>query len=162
MALRPAPSGATYPACPTDAELTREPELRGKHRPDADCEYRAEVVATGPVGGGTARVVLGAFRTPDVRLMIGWLADQALRIADGLDPAPDVHWLDPAQRGALMTSGSLTQLPSAPAELRAWCADPEERRTAYDRLRAGRQFVLGAADHTGTYALWVVPCPNHP
>lgn len=121
------------------------------------CEYRAEAVATGPVGGGTARVVLGAFRTPDLGLMLGWLSGQALRIADGLDPAPDVRWLDPAQRGALMTSAKLDELPSAPAELRAWCASAAEHRTAYDRLRAGQPFELRVADHTGTYSLLAVP-----
>ncbi|MFI6641819.1 hypothetical protein [Streptomyces sp. NPDC050504] len=120
-------------------------------------EYRAEAVAVGPVGGGTVRVVLGTFRTPYPGRAVRWLSAQALRVADGLDPDPGVGWLAPEQRGALVTSPELDRLPSAPAALRAWCADEAGRRTAYERLREGRPVVVEAVDHTGAYVLWAVP-----
>lgn len=120
-------------------------------------EYRAEVAATGPVSGGTVRVVLGTFRTPHLGTMLRWLTDQAHRVADGLDPAPDARWVLPEHRGALVTTSELNRLPSAADELRAWCADPVGRRAACDRLRAGWPVTVAAVDHTGTYSLWVVP-----
>lgn len=119
-------------------------------------EYRAEAVATGPVDGEMVRVVLGFFRTPYLGMAVGWLFVQAHRIADGLDPAPDAHWVEPAQRGALVTSPVLDELPSAPAELRAWCADPVSRQVAYDRLRHGLPVSVTVTDHTGAYALRAV------
>lgn len=101
-------------------------------------------------------MVLGTFRTPYPGRMVKWLSTQALRIADGLDPDPEVRWLDPAQRGALVTSPELNRLPSAPAALRAWCADEGGRRVAYERLCEGWPVMVEAADHTGTYVLWAV------
>ncbi|MFI6638199.1 hypothetical protein [Streptomyces sp. NPDC050504] len=120
-------------------------------------EYQAEVVATGPVNGKCVRVVLATLRTPYLGITSRWLLVQAHRIADGLDPAPDVRWLDPEQRGALVTSPELNRLPSAPAELRAWCANRVGQRMTYDRLRCGLSVVITVADHTGTYSLRAVP-----
>ncbi|MFI6641146.1 hypothetical protein [Streptomyces sp. NPDC050504] len=119
-------------------------------------EYCAEVAATGPVHDGTVRVVLGVFRTPYVGMAVGWLFAQAHRVADGLDPGPDAHWVEPAQRGVLVTSPALNELPSAPAELRAWCADPASRQVAYERLRHGLPVTATVTDHTGTYVLHAV------
>ncbi|MFI6644238.1 hypothetical protein [Streptomyces sp. NPDC050504] len=141
---------------PAPAPSQRAPAPSGSSDPPARYEYRSEVAATGPVDGGTVRVVLGSFRTPYLGMAVGWLFAQAHRVADGLDPGPDAHWVDPAQRGALVTSPSLDELPSAPAELRAWCADPGSRGLVYGRLRAGLPFAVTAADPTGTYTLHAV------
>lgn len=119
-------------------------------------EYQAEAVGTGTVDGKPVRVVLATLQTPYLGVVVRWLKIQAHRIADGLDPAPDVPWLE-SERRALVTGQHLDQAHSAPAELRAWCADESGRQLAFDRLRHGQPFTLGAADHTGTYCLWVVP-----
>ncbi|MEV0445474.1 hypothetical protein AB0I84_08055 [Streptomyces spectabilis] len=127
---------------------------------DGDCatrrEYHAEVVGTGPAGGKDVRVVLGTLETPYLGIMMRWLGTQANRIADGLNPDTDTSWLVKKRR-ALSVAHLPEEAPYVPAELRAWFADRERRQNAYDRLRDGWPFTLAAADHTGTYSLWVVP-----
>ncbi|MFI6639558.1 hypothetical protein [Streptomyces sp. NPDC050504] len=119
--------------------------------------FCAEVVAVGPVDGGTVRVVLGSFRSSYVGLVVRWLVVQAHRVADGLDPAPDVRWVRPGHRGVLVSSPVWDRLPSAPGALRAWCGDRVGRRVVCGRLREGLPVVVEVADHTGAYALRVVP-----
>ncbi|KUF15301.1 hypothetical protein AT728_29505 [Streptomyces silvensis] len=119
-------------------------------------EYHAEAVGTGTVGGQQVRVVLGTFETPYLGIMMRWVGTQAHRIADALDPEPCVPWLADAP-GALVMLHLPEWAPDVPTELRAWCADGEGRQSARDRLRAGRPFTLAAADHSGTYCVWVVP-----
>ena len=114
--------------------------------------YRVDVTAEGPVNGATVAVSLGSRMAPSRWLALRWLREQALRIADGLDPDPAAHWaagrvLDPVP----------ARLADAPTELRRWCEDEERQRAAADRLAEGLPFLLTAADHTGRYALCARP-----
>ncbi|MEU2874028.1 hypothetical protein ABZ769_33340 [Streptomyces olivoreticuli] len=122
--------------------------------------YRCEVIAEGPVYGKDqwALMVLGTFQTPFVSRALRWLRCQALRIADGLDPAPDAtsplcYSLRPVECAA--------QLGDAPTDLRNWANSDWSRQSAYDQLRDGEPFVLATADHTGRYSLaaWPVDVP---
>ncbi|WP_158857671.1 hypothetical protein [Streptomyces sp. NRRL B-1347] len=134
------------------------------HEPPTRREYQAEAVGTGPVtqkGCESVRVVLGSLKTPYLGIVMRWVGAQAHRIADGLDPAPDVWWLkdkkNEKKSKAIRALPLPEWAPDVPAELRAWCADRARRQEAYERLRAGWPFMLSAADHTGVYTVWVVP-----
>ncbi|MVO83974.1 hypothetical protein GPA10_04125 [Streptomyces sp. p1417] len=119
-------------------------------------EYHAEAVGTGPVDGQQVRVVLGTLETPYLGIMMRWVGTQAHRIADALDPEPCAPWLADAP-DALVMLHLPAWAPDVPTELRTWCADGGSRQAARDRLRAGWPFTLAAADHSGTYCVWVVP-----
>ncbi|MCM2388710.1 hypothetical protein [Streptomyces albipurpureus] len=118
--------------------------------------YWAEVIAEGPIAGSgeVARVVLGAFATPHVGRALRWLCVQAVRIANGLDPDPEVPW-----SGALICLepvGGL-ELGDVSTQLRNWVADEDSRFAAYRQLRRGDPFTLTASDWAGRYALTVWP-----
>ncbi|MFE3510586.1 hypothetical protein [Streptomyces sp. NPDC059129] len=58
------------------------------------CVYWAEAIAEFDRRGATEprRLVLGTFATPYAARALRWLCVQAVRIANGLDPDPDVPW----------------------------------------------------------------------
>ncbi|MCM2393943.1 hypothetical protein [Streptomyces albipurpureus] len=118
--------------------------------------YWAEVIAEGPVPGSSelARVALGAFATPYVRRALRWLSVQAVRIANGLDPDPEVPW-----SGALICLEPVAglELNDVSTQLRDWVMNEEFRHIAYRRLKGGSPFTLTASDWTGRYVLTVWP-----
>lgn len=120
--------------------------------------YWAEATAEGPVSGGaeSARVVLGTHGSPFIRPSLLWVAAQALRIADGLDPHPRTPW---APAGALrpVPASVSDQLGDVPTRLRAWAGSNKERRAAYAQVRAGDPYALIVSDHSGVYALALWP-----
>ncbi|MCM2389354.1 hypothetical protein [Streptomyces albipurpureus] len=122
-------------------------------------DYWAEVTAEGPVYGShdTARVVLAEYQSPFIRAAVRWLATQALRIADGLDPHPRMRWF-PTGALRIIPDHIGDQLDDVPAQLRAWAGSADERRATYQRLRNGDPFALIVSDHSGVYvlALWPV------
>jgi hypothetical protein len=115
--------------------------------------YRADVTAEGLVNGSPVAVLLGRYAGPSGRLALGWLREQARRVADGLDPDPaTARWV---------TEGTVGRVPDrladVPTELRRWCEDEERQEDAAERLAEGLSFRLAAADHTGSYVLRVWP-----
>ncbi|MFD9716805.1 hypothetical protein [Streptomyces sp. NPDC059076] len=97
-------------------------------------------------------ICLGAFVTPYAARAVRWLCVQAERLANGLDPDPDVPW-----SAALFSVDARTALDldlgDAPTLLRAWIADEDARREIVQDLKAGHEFSLEAADWTGRYKL---------
>ncbi|WP_228388535.1 hypothetical protein, partial [Streptomyces jumonjinensis] len=84
---------------------------------------------------------------------------QAVRIADRLDPAPDVPWrqaLCPVPPAINAEHGD------APTALRNWAGDDAIRQAAYRRLRDGQPVISTFGDHTGRYTLIVWPVPVRP
>lgn len=122
--------------------------------------YLAQVIAEGPVYGtdANARSVLGALATPYLGRVIRWVRQQAVRVADGLDPDPQTPWCG-ALRG--VECATINALGDAPTVLRQWARSDEARQAAYEALRAGVPFSLATADHTGRYvlAVWPVDVP---
>ncbi|MCC2276163.1 hypothetical protein LKL35_12160 [Streptomyces sp. ET3-23] len=127
--------------------------------------YWCEVIAEGPVYGKDewVRVSLGTFQTPFVGRALRWLRRQALRVADGLDPAPDAASSLCASLRPVECA-TIAQLGDVPTDLRNWADGDWSRQVAYDQLCGGEQFVLAAADHTGRYVLaaWPVDVPALP
>lgn len=101
-----------------------------------------------------ARVVLGAFATPFVRRALRWLSVQAVRIANGLDPDPEVPW-----SGTLICvePAAGLELGDVPTRLRSWVKDEEARHTAHRQLLDGAPYTLTVSDWTGRYLLTVSP-----
>lgn len=113
-------------------------------------------------GGDDRRAVfLGGTVAPTRRLALRWLRGQALRLAGGLDPAPDVPWAP---------AGVLRRIPAAardaPGALRGWAASLERQDDAAQRLAFGEPFVFIARDAAGWYRLTarplLVPCSVQP
>ncbi|MFE6493863.1 hypothetical protein [Streptomyces sp. NPDC057748] len=100
--------------------------------------YECAAIAEGLVCGtdGTARYVLGAFRTISPVLALRWLGGQALWIVDRLDL--DDHL----------------------AELRAWYEDHASQRAARAHIRTGASFLLVVPDEDCTYTLSVRAAPR--
>ncbi|MGW1409348.1 hypothetical protein [Streptomyces sp. NPDC002403] len=98
--------------------------------------YRCAATAEGLVYGtdGSARYVLGTFRTISPVLALRWLGGQALWIVDrlGLDP----------RLGHL-------------AELLAWYEDRESQRAAHAHIRTGAPLLVVVPDTDCTYTLSV-------
>ncbi|MEU6921745.1 hypothetical protein [Streptomyces sp. NPDC046631] len=98
--------------------------------------YLCEAVAEGLVCGadGTARYVLGTFRTISPVLALRWLGGQALWIVDrlGLDPRL-----------------------GHPAELLAWYEDRASQRAAHAHLKCGAELLIVLPYTDCTYTLSV-------
>ncbi|MFF0449685.1 hypothetical protein ACFYT4_25290 [Streptomyces sp. NPDC004609] len=123
--------------------------------------YRAEVTAEGIVGGTgqRARMILGSFASPYPGRVLRWMRDQALRLADGLDPDPATSPIHP--RALTPVPYPLTGLfGDAPAHLRAWALKDGLRNQARRQLAAGTPLLIVTTDHTGWYALTAWPVPN--
>ncbi|MET8831864.1 hypothetical protein ABZX40_39555 [Streptomyces sp. NPDC004610] len=108
----------------------------------------------------TARTVLAEFESPLLHTTARWLAAQALRVADRLDPHPGESPWCPA--GALRTvAGAEGDVPTL---LRQWAGSDDEQRAVSEQLEAGDPFALIVGDHTGLYvlALWPVSTPRTP
>ncbi|MEU2667646.1 hypothetical protein ABZ622_02075 [Streptomyces sp. NPDC007164] len=99
--------------------------------------YQCAAVAEGLVygTGGTARYVLGTFRTISPVLALRWLGGQALWIVDRL--GLDDHL----------------------AELRAWYEDRESQRAAHAHIKSGAPLLVVVPDADCTYTLSVRPAP---
>ncbi|MCM2388584.1 hypothetical protein [Streptomyces albipurpureus] len=124
----------------------------------ADPTYRAEAIVEVPQGGPgqteSAQLVLGRFTTPYAGRALRWTCVQASRIANGLDPDPDVPW---SSTLICMSPDDWLDLGDAPTRLRNWVADEESRLAAYRQLRGGAPFALTASDWSGRYVLTVSP-----
>ncbi|MFE5855036.1 hypothetical protein ACFQ61_17740 [Streptomyces sp. NPDC056500] len=100
--------------------------------------------------------MLGNFATPYAPRAIRWLCVQAVRIANGLDPDPDVPWS--AALLCVTPDPHLSlDLTDAPTALRTWVGDDQARRAAFERLRAGLPFMFAVTDWSGRYVLAVWP-----
>lgn len=116
--------------------------------------YRAVVVADGPTQSEPLR--LGVFVTPYAARAVRWLCVQAVRIANGLDPDPDVPW----SASLISIDARLTldlDLGDVPTRLRTWVADEDARHRVVQDLKAGRPFALEVADWAGQYRLTARP-----
>ncbi|MEV7284093.1 hypothetical protein AB0O01_05925 [Streptomyces sp. NPDC093252] len=127
--------------------------------------YWAEITAEGPVYGrdeASRTVVLAEFESPLLHTSARWLAAQALRIADRLDPHPEESPWCPA--GALRIVGGAVGAGDVPARLREWAGSADEQRDLTARLASGDPFALIVSDHTGVYvlALWPVSTRRTP
>ncbi|MFE3017743.1 hypothetical protein [Streptomyces sp. NPDC059256] len=122
--------------------------------------YRAEVIAEivaeaqqgKEEGTGAAQLVLGRFNTPYAGRALRWTCVQASRIANGLDPDPDVPW---STALTCIDPNDWLDLGDVPTQLRNWVADEEGRVAVYRRLRDGDSFTLTASDWSGRYVLVV-------
>ncbi|MCM2388588.1 hypothetical protein [Streptomyces albipurpureus] len=120
--------------------------------------YRAEAIVEVPQGGSegaeSAQLVLGRFATPYAGRALRWTCVQASRIANGLDPDPDVPW---SSTLICMDPDDWLDLGDAPTQIRNWVADQESRLAAYRQLLDGAPFTLTASDWSGRYVLTVSP-----
>ncbi|MEU9333887.1 hypothetical protein AB0D49_12115 [Streptomyces sp. NPDC048290] len=127
--------------------------------------YWAEITAEGPVHGRdeTARIVLAEFESPHLHASAHWLATQALRIANRLDPHPAEPWVPAAALRPVTATVSEAE-GDVPTLLRQWANSPGEQRAVVAQLESGDPFAFIAADHTGLYvlALWPVSTPRTP
>lgn len=116
-------------------------------------EYLAETYG----GDGRRSVFLGGTVAPTRRLVLRWLRGQALRLAGGLDPSPDVPWAP---------AGVLRRIPAAaldaPGALRGWATSVAGQEDAAQRLADGEPFGFLVRDAAGWYRLTarplLVPC----
>ncbi|MFI1017549.1 hypothetical protein [Streptomyces sp. NPDC020965] len=122
--------------------------------------YHCDVIAEGPVYGTGERraVVLGTCRTISPKLALRWLCAQARRIADRLDPDPEVcSWARPVT-GPDRGSG-----PDGPTGLRRWADDIEGDRAARDQLTGGAPLTLTVDDGpNGVFRLAIWPVTVRP
>ncbi|MET8829583.1 hypothetical protein ABZX40_27695 [Streptomyces sp. NPDC004610] len=115
-------------------------------------DYFAHVRAEGMVygTGRTVPYLLSTTRSFSPVLALRWLRDEALRLADRLDPDPQrLVWIGPAFRAAP------TPVPDCPAALRFWATGPAVRREAREHLRSGRPLVAAFPDLDCVYTLSV-------
>ncbi|MFE2045770.1 hypothetical protein ACFXAZ_33615 [Streptomyces sp. NPDC059477] len=128
--------------------------------------YWAEITAEGHVYGRneTARVVLAEFESPLLHTCAHWLAAQALRIADRLDPHPGQSSWCPAEALRPVTETITEAEGDVPTLLRHWANSPDEQHAVIAQLESGDPFACIASDHSGLYvlALWPVSAPRTP
>ncbi|MGX2995185.1 hypothetical protein JNUCC64_12955 [Streptomyces sp. JNUCC 64] len=125
--------------------------------PEPSPRYLAEVVAewSSVYGDWDTRMVLGTFTSPYPGRALRWLRRQAVRIADGLDPDPDVGPIHP---------DALNEIPfpdhefpgDAPTRLRAWALSGDHS-PAIRRLRDGGTVQVVAAEFGERYVLTARP-----
>ncbi|WP_405796764.1 hypothetical protein [Streptomyces sp. NBC_01506] len=122
--------------------------------------YWAEVRAEGPVYG-TGEVVpyvLGTFRSISPVLALRWLRDEALRVADRLDPDPERSaWVTPWIRVTPAPAPAPAPVSDGCAELAFWAEDPDTYRSARDQLRQGAPLFVVITDCGCRYTLTVRP-----
>ncbi|MEU5160439.1 hypothetical protein AB0G74_12620 [Streptomyces sp. NPDC020875] len=116
--------------------------------------YLAEVTAEGPAGGKLVCVKLGSTSAGSRRLALRWLRDQAHRLADGLDPAPNAWWARDAPGALVELPGPRTDVPT---ELRRWESDDHAHEDALALLAAGSPVAFTVADYSGRYTLAIWP-----
>ncbi|MFJ2813830.1 hypothetical protein [Streptomyces sp. NPDC087294] len=117
--------------------------------------YRAEVRAewSAPGTGEPTWLVLGTFQSISPKLILRWLAGEAVRVADRLAPRPTgTPWVSP-----LMHAFRLPD-PGCSGELRAWAADTDELHAARTHIKRGYPlYVTFTDDDDCTYTLTVWP-----
>ncbi|WP_329028134.1 hypothetical protein [Streptomyces sp. NBC_00690] len=122
--------------------------------------FRAEVASYPSGHPEPGRSVLGTFVSPYAARAMRWLCVQAVFIANGLNPDPDVPW----SAGLISIDARSTldlDLGDAPARLRAWVADEDARHPIVQDLKAGQSFRLDVADWSGRYELTAWPWHSH-
>lgn len=119
--------------------------------------YRCTVLAEGPVAGRldtVERTILGDETIGSAKLALRWLHDQAVRIANGLDPeqipGPSAGDMTPAAR---LLARITDPAGDVPAELRAWAADPAAQQIAREELTVTGRTRISVRDSSGRYWL---------
>jgi hypothetical protein len=90
------------------------------------------------------------------KLALRWLREQAVRVANGLDPDPDQV---PGRSAAEAAPAGLLLVPvtdpagDVPAELRTWATDPTARQLAREQLTVTGRIRVTVADSSGRYWL---------
>ncbi|MFI1888700.1 hypothetical protein [Streptomyces jumonjinensis] len=94
------------------------------------------------------------------RLAVRWLAGQAVRLADLMEPHPLMPWLS-ENPGAIREVGDAESESQAPEELRAWESDSEELGAAMKMLVEGEFFRLVVSDDGMVINLTARPMPTN-
>lgn len=114
-------------------------------------EYWCEL--TGTAADHSSDTLLGSYLASSPRLAIRWMRDQAIRVAEALDPDPTRAWCAHAP----LCEVQAAHLPDPCPQLRAWVRNLPAQEEAMNRLVNGFPYSVTARDATAFYSLSARP-----